>query len=184
MLIDGWQGWWTGGHYRDGIRSFVWSHDNRMIEKSQQKWLPNLVIHPFDKTCVWLVPLSEYVLGNYWCAEPSGFICEIKLWFYRPNVLLSLCLYQFVKIRIQIFLTYFVCTLFSNPSCYNWVNYWSLKNIYHDWNWIIQCMYPWKWVFSLIRKVEILPEKNKYCYCPQSFPISNSDYHQTLYVAF
>ena len=79
MLLDGWQGWWTGGIYNDTIREFQWSHGGHVINRADDSWLSSLVVYPYEKTCVWFVPLSMFSLGNYWCEEESGYICEMTL---------------------------------------------------------------------------------------------------------
>ena len=79
VLLDGWQGWWTGARYDVKIREFAWLQTGSIISRRDSKWLPSLVVYPYDQTCVWLVPLSRYSLGNYWCAEESGFICETNV---------------------------------------------------------------------------------------------------------
>ena len=77
VLLDGWQGWWTGGRFQPTTRQFKWIRTGEEISKHESTWMPSLVVFPYDNTCVWLVPLSQYFLGNYFCAEESGFICEI-----------------------------------------------------------------------------------------------------------
>ncbi len=78
-LLQGWQGWWTGGEYNPNIHEFVWSTNGNIISKMDSRWRKNLLIAPYQKTCVWLVPLSGLTFGNFYCDEHTGFICEIDL---------------------------------------------------------------------------------------------------------
>lgn len=77
-LLQGWQGWWTAGVYNVKIREFIWCTTGHVISKIDPRWRKALLLRPYSKTCVWLVPLSGLPFGNFYCDQKTGFICEIN----------------------------------------------------------------------------------------------------------
>ena len=74
-MLEGWQGWWTNGVYRDGLNQFQWD-GGKVID---DHW--GFKKRPFEETCVWILQISvyNYTYGNYDCLTRSGHICEINL---------------------------------------------------------------------------------------------------------
>jgi hypothetical protein len=78
VMLEGWQGWWTSGAYRDGVNQFFWE-TGQVIPNTGDFW--GFQRPPFRDTCVWVlqIPNYNYTLANYDCLTASGHICEISL---------------------------------------------------------------------------------------------------------
>ena len=78
-MLQGWQGWWTGGKYISGINKFSWTSRATVIEDSNPHWRFKKM--PYEETCVWILQISvyNYTWGNYDCAEQTGYVCELSL---------------------------------------------------------------------------------------------------------
>lgn len=85
-MLQGWQGWWTGGIYlvKDKKKrgQFRWrTQSGKVIPSRPNFWGWGMLRSPYDDTCVWILQpiIYDNKWANYDCNTKAGFVCELSI---------------------------------------------------------------------------------------------------------